>query len=310
MLKLEMPVDAPSPPPVAPGPEGLRRAMQDVLSVESDFVSKFLPHQGMARIPSGFPAFAQWHHRQLDDPSITWADAAPAYALACLSHAAYGGAFDPSVEWELELQWADLAPLSRLPWPQARRLVMAAWAYLSGETSLPEGLDAALVAAAHADEDLTAQLDLELVPAFVVLRASMARLPMAEWRTRGQERWLPTDTPALLLAASPALALLDCLTLHGFGEEEPRCLARLAFAPHLLRSLDEGASKDDALAQARHRRQVMHWAEHAESLLLQVPSPTCPGEFNLLVNPRHPDFTRLQRFDCRPLQLDRRRRGH
>ena len=87
-------------------------------------------------------------------------------------------------------------------------------------------------------------------------------------------------------------------------------LARLAFAPHLLRSVDPGPAHDDALAQARLRRQVMHWAAQAESLLLQVPSPTCPGEFNLLVNPRHPDFTRLQRFDCRPLQLDRRRRGH
>lgn len=306
MLNLELSVDAPPPPPAAPGPEGLHRAMQDVLSVESDFVSKFLPHQGMARFPSGFPAFAQWHHRQLDDPGVTWADAAPAYALACLSHAAYGGTLDPSVEWELELQWADLAALSRLPWPQARRLVMAAWTYLSGEQALPEGLDAAL----ETDDDATARLDLELVPAFVVLRASMARLPLAEWRTRGQERWLPTDTPALLLAASPALALLDCLTLHGFGEEEPRCLARLAFAPHLLRCLDEGPAHDDALAQARRRRDVMRWAAQGESLLLQVPSPTCPGEFNLLVNPRHPDFTRLQRFDCRPLQLDRRRQGH
>ena len=94
MLNLELPVDAPSPPPVAPGPEGLRRAMQDVLSVESDFVAKFLPLHAMTRLPAGFPAFAQWHHGQLDEP-VSWEDAAPAYALACLSHAAYGGTFDP-----------------------------------------------------------------------------------------------------------------------------------------------------------------------------------------------------------------------
>ena len=54
----------------------------------------------------------------------------------------------------------------------------------------------------------------------------------------------------------------------------------------------------------------MHWAEHGESLLLQVPSPTCPGEFNLLANPEHPDFPLLQRMDAVPLDMDRRRRSH
>lgn len=307
MLNPELLPDLPSPLAVMPGSDGLARAMKDVLSVESDFVAKFLPLHGMTRLPAGFPAFAQWHHGQLGEV-VSWEDAAPAYALACLSHAAYGGSLDPSVEWELELQWADLAPISRLEWPVARRLVMAAWAYLSGDEALPPDLDSAFE---NPDDMLSSpRLDMELAPAFVVLRESMARQSPSEWRTRGQERWLPTDVPALSLAASPALAVVDALTLYGFAEDEPRMLVRLAFAPHLVHKLDVGTGDTSPLALARQRREVGHWASQGESALLQVPSPACPGEFNLLANPRHPDFMRLQRFDARPLHLDRRRHSH
>lgn len=308
MIEQALALELPTPLALPPGPDGLRRAMQDVLSVESDFVAKFLPLQGMTRIPPGFPAFAQWHHAQLDDQNASWEDAAPAYALACLSHAAYGGALDPSVEWELELQWADLGTLSALPWPQARRRVMAAWSYLSGDDPLPAGFDAAFEA--EEDDEAAPVLDLELVPAFVVLRCSMARLPLGDWHTRGQERWLPTDMPALSLAASPALAALDALTLHGFAEDEPRCLVRLAFAPHLMHTLEGVAADGDMMTVARWRRDVARWASQNESVLLRVPSPICPGEYNLLANPRHPDIGRLQRFDARPLLLDRRKARH
>lgn len=295
-------------PPLPAGADGLSRAMDDVLSAESEFVAKFLPLQGMTRVPAGFAEFAQWHFDS-QPPGLAWRNAAPAYALACLSHAAYGGALDPSVEWELELQWADLATLSSLSWAEARPLVMAAWSYLSGGEALPAGLDA-LDAEDEAPVLAAPRLDLELAPAFVVLRESMARRAPAEWLTRGQERWLPTDVPALLFAASPALAVLDAVVLHGFAEEEPRLLVRLAYAPNLLRVLDGPAGDNSPLGLARQRRDAMQWIEQGESLLLQVPSPGCPGEFNLLANPRHPDFARLQRFDSRPLLLDRRRRSH
>ncbi|HUF79526.1 MAG TPA: hypothetical protein VMN03_00200, partial [Burkholderiales bacterium] len=114
----------------------LGSALRDVLSVESAFVSKFLPYQEMTRIPAGYQEFVQWHFRRLGDDSVSWQDAAPAYALACLSHAAYGTVLDPSVEWELELQWADLKGLSRMSWPNAKRLIMDSWIFLSGNDPL------------------------------------------------------------------------------------------------------------------------------------------------------------------------------
>ena len=42
----------------------LSRAMDEVLSAESEFVARFLPLQVMTRFPLGFAAFAQRHHGQ------------------------------------------------------------------------------------------------------------------------------------------------------------------------------------------------------------------------------------------------------
>ncbi|HZV34772.1 MAG TPA: RES family NAD+ phosphorylase, partial [Verrucomicrobiae bacterium] len=36
------------------------------------------------------------------------------------------------------------------------------------------------------------------------------------------------------------------------------------------------------------------WAKSGASAILAVPSVIIPKEFNFLVNPRHPDFTKLQ----------------
>lgn len=314
-----MPVRDASPAAFPPSnAESLERAMRDVLSLESAFVAKFLPYQDMTRLPPGFAGFARWHFRRLHDDSLAWKDVAPAYALACLSHAAYGTAMDPSVEWELELQWSDLKSLSRLDWSTARRLIMDAWAYLSGDKQMPEGLDEAIearnaaseAADAYVEDDTDSlRVDLELVPAYVVLRESMAGRRPQDWRTRGQVRWLSSDANVLSLAMSPALAVLDAVSLYSFVDEEGRLLVRLAFPPNLLRTLDTGTKTRRALDRDLRER-IERWREEKHSALLRVPSALCPGEFNLLANPEHPDFPLLQRMDALPLDMDRRRRSH
>lgn len=304
--------------PQLPASECLEQAMNQVLSLESAFVAKFLPYQAMTRVPPGFAEFAKWHFQRLHDDSLAWRDVAPAYALACLSHSAYGTAMDPSVEWELELQWGDLRSLSRLDWSTARRLIMDAWTFLSGNHQVPEGLDDAIEAHASVaggadayveeDED-SVRVDLELVPAYVVLRESMAGKPPKEWRTRGQARWLSSDAPVMSLAMSPALAVLDAVSLYSFVDDEDRLLLRLAFPPNLLRTLDVGTRSRRALDRELRER-IERWREEGHSALLRVPSALCPGEFNLLANPAHPDFPLLQRIDAQPLDMDRRRRSH
>lgn len=320
----------PAPRPQPNADPSLRSALRSVLSVESAFVSKFLPYREMTRIPPGYQDFVQRHFRQLRDDAIAWRDAAPAYALACLSHAAYGTVLDPSVEWELELQWADLKGLSRLSWPNARRLIMDAWIFLSGNEQLPPGLDheidarsaadMALAAAMHdessrlpqeQDDDSGVDMDTELVPAYVVLRESMASLPPRQWKTRGQDRWLSGNVPALCLALSPALAVLEALTQQGFLVEEKRFLLRLAFPPSAMRVLEPaGDGIGDRGVRDEATRAGDRWALERRSPLLRVPSAICPGENNVLANLLHPDFELLQRIDACPMNLDRRHRSN
>jgi RES domain-containing protein len=320
-----------NPPPRAEphAPVSLERAMKNVLAVESAFVAKFLPYQAMTRMPRGYEDFAQWHFRRLNDDGLRWQDAAPAYALACLSHSAYGAELDPSVEWELELQWSDLRQLSKLSWQNARPLIRAAWDFLSGndgfadvdrdamamladgtirpEPSLPPDED---------DDEDGVRLESELVPAFVVLRESLANKAPDTWRTRGQDRWLSADVPAICLALSPALAALEAVTWQGFLDDEPRFMVRVAFPSRLLQVLDpslHGEQDRRAGSDKRHGespRQGDRWARERRSLLLRVPSALCPGEFNVLVNLAHPDFAQLQKLDAMPLQTDRRQRRH
>ncbi len=312
--------------PAAAAPVPLERVMNDVLAVESAFVAKFLPYRTMTQLPPGFREFAQWHFQRLDDPGIRWQDAAPAYALACLSHAAYGSALDPSVEWELELQWADLRRLSRLEWPDARRLIVAAWSFLTSGDQLPADMDAAIDALNRAaesadpldldpygDDDPHAWLASGLTQCYVVLRESMAERSPAAWRTRGQERWVSPEANAICLSLSPALAVLECVTSQGYQDEEQRYLVRVAFPTALLaadavapegfgRPLRSDVRRDDA------RRHGDLWVMERRSAMLRVPSPICPGEFNVLAHQQHPDFSLLQLVDAVPLNLDRRQR--
>ena len=302
-------------------PISLEQAMQDVLSVESAFVSEFLPYRSMMQLPPGFQAFAQWHFRRLGDEGMHWRDAAPAYALACLSHAAYGAALDPCVEWELELQWADLGELSRLSWPDARRLIRAAWAFLCDDAALAslDGVPAGFAAGGQRPEDhddADSWQATELGSAYVVLGESLADRSPETWHTRGQAHWLSPDLRAICLAMSPALAVLESVMLQGFPDGEPRRLVRVAYPIALVRDADPDTLQrlhDDGPADVRaadRQRPADRWAVELRSPLLRVPSRFCPGEYDLLANVMHPDFVQLQRLDSLPLAMDRRRRPH
>lgn len=48
------------------------------------------------------------------------------------------------------------------------------------------------------------------------------------------------------------------------------------------------------------------WAKEQRSLALRVPSAVVPGEFNYLLNPDHPDFTKVKRGKTQPFSFDPR----
>ncbi len=48
------------------------------------------------------------------------------------------------------------------------------------------------------------------------------------------------------------------------------------------------------------------WAKEARSVALRVPSAVVPGEFNYLLNPAHPDFSRVKIARPEPFSFDSR----
>lgn len=48
------------------------------------------------------------------------------------------------------------------------------------------------------------------------------------------------------------------------------------------------------------------WAEKAETLLLKVPSALMAGEYNIIINPKHPDISMVKFRKIEPFQYDDR----
>lgn len=147
----------------------------------------------------------------------------------------------------------------------------------------------------------------ERTSAYVILPAAMAEKPLGEWKTCGQARWLSPNIPALMLALSPALALLDALAAHGMRPEEDWVMARLEFEPVWMHRLD---SPHEGWRQRAYREEVRadgdRWAVEHSSLLLRVPSALCPMDHNLLINRAHPDLERLSLCEHCPVTADPR----
>lgn len=48
------------------------------------------------------------------------------------------------------------------------------------------------------------------------------------------------------------------------------------------------------------------WAQSNQSMLLRIPSVVVRGDFNVLINPVHPEFSRIKIIAVEPYELDKR----
>ena len=110
-------------------------------------------------------------------------------------------------------------------------------------------------------------------------------------------RFNSVGTPVVYTSGTLALAELEILV----NLPTPKLLEtyvafRLAFDESLVESLPlqalPGNWRTDPTPQAV-KNVGDHWARAMRSLVLKVPSAVVPAESNFLINPNHPDFTRL-----------------
>ena len=128
-------------------------------------------------------------------------------------------------------------------------------------------------------------------------------LASARWHTRGH--------PVLYLAETPAGALVEVL-VH--LELDP------AHLPKTYQLLKASAPEDISLRASgkahlaetwtrdllRTRTLGDEWLQSRATALLRVPSAIIPETFNLLLNPRHPDASRIRIISHRDYPWDQR----
>jgi RES domain-containing protein len=115
-------------------------------------------------------------------------------------------------------------------------------------------------------------------------------------------RWNPPGTAMLYAAENLSLACLEVL-VHLDKSELPReyvwSSAELSVKPRLLEAQSLGNLE-------ACRRTGRSWAYKAQSLATAVRSVVIPHELNVLLNPKHPEFAKLQWSEAQAFRFDLR----
>ena len=120
-------------------------------------------------------------------------------------------------------------------------------------------------------------------------------------------RWNRKGLPMIYTAESRSLALLEMMV-----QDDPlraRYLLIPAFVASSvsLRELDASELGEDWRAlSARDRLQAIgnDWLQARETCILSVPSAVVPAERNFLINPLHPDFSKIVIGEAEALETD------
>lgn len=143
-----------------------------------------------------------------------------------------------------------------------------------------------------------------------IVARSQADTPFTGEHCRQGGRW---STPGVHLAyasASPGGALLEHLAHRDGASKRPMVLVCAQLPAIRWPVLESPPPGWRARPYSQRIRAVGdRWIESGESLLLLVPSALVEAEWNVLINPEHPQFRRLRVQAIRAMVIDPRLRG-
>jgi RES domain-containing protein len=124
-------------------------------------------------------------------------------------------------------------------------------------------------------------------------------------------RWHPRGREILYCAPNPATAVLEILVHSQI--REPAALSRHRFIKLEIPDEISRDSVDESHLPTDWSRRVSvtrawgdRWLREAHAAVLMVRSVLVPETYNLIINPRHADATRIKRLTSFPYPLDSR----
>ena len=142
-----------------------------------------------------------------------------------------------------------------------------------------------------------------------IIEPRQASEPFSGPGSDGGGRWTSPRTPGVYASLTPATAMLEYL-VHLEGATPASLLMATASLPR--ESILAQLELPDDWPQRPYRRSVRQigddWSKAQRSLALRVPSAVCPDECNVIVNPQHRDFAKLEIDQLKPVTLDARLR--
>ena len=122
-------------------------------------------------------------------------------------------------------------------------------------------------------------------------------------------RWNHLGTPMVYTATSRALAALEFfVNLEANEAPDDLLMAEAAVPDELVEAIDLKQLPRNwrALNNQRCRDLGSGWARSLRSLALQVPSVVVDGDWNVLLNPKHPEFAKVKTGAAKPFRFDER----
>ena len=144
----------------------------------------------------------------------------------------------------------------------------------------------------------------------------LSQLPHAQTAFSGEGarlfagRWNPAGVPIVYTSTSLALAAVELFVNLRSLRDPGDLVASSAVLPDSIEieSIPSHKLPSDwtSIEPSATREFGANWMSSSRSVALRVPSVPIRGDWNLLINPNHPDFPRIKQLPATPWHFDGR----
>ena len=154
-----------------------------------------------------------------------------------------------------------------------------------------------------------AGLGCDSIRVYRIIEPRQASHPFSGAGSDGGGRWTSPRTQGVYASLSPATAMLEYL-VHLEGETPRELLMASASVPIecVLAQVELPSEWPERPYRDNVRQVGDEWSKSNKSLALRVPSAVVAEEHNVILNPEHPDFVKLQLEQLTPVKIDGRLR--